>query len=181
MPTACNKLYRNTIFKNGLRFNNDVIHEDTEAMPRFWDAAENVMVIDKAFYHYIKHKNSASTSKRFSLRGYHILDSMKEYERLCRRNYHNLLPQFYQYKLYTTYEMYKNLVNCLDSKIYRRQAVKLRCQIFLGILKCAKWREVSRKYDDKEIMLCAVFGVHLFDAILRLKQKFWIYMGIRKK
>lgn len=57
-PTACNKLYRSTIFRNGLRFNSNVIHEDTEAMPRFLDAAESVVVIEQAFYHYIKHKNS---------------------------------------------------------------------------------------------------------------------------
>lgn len=168
--TACTKLVRKELFEKGVRFNNHVIHEDTEAMPRFIHAADHVYVMDKPFYHYVKRENSASTSKNFSLRGYHILDTLEEYKRMCKKVYPNLLPQFYQYKLYTTYEMYRNLVNSVDHRKYWRQAVKLRCQILSGFLNHARWSEMSKKYDDKEIMLQAIFGAHLFEVILRLKR-----------
>lgn len=166
---GCTKLIRKELFEKGIRFNNNVIHEDTEAMPRFINATDHVYVMDKAFYHWIKRENSISNLKSFSMREYHILDALKEYERMCRENYPDLLAQFYQYKLYTTYEMYLKLVSCVNSKEYWRQAIKLRCQIFLGVLKCAKWSEISKKYDDREIMLKAILGVRLFDVILRFK------------
>ncbi len=173
--TACTKLIRKELFEKGLRFNNNVIHEDTEAMPRFINAADYVYVMDRAFYHYIKRENSASTSSFFSLRGYHILDTLKEYEKLCRENYPNILPQFHQYKLYTTYEMYMNLEKCCDYKKYKKQAAKLRFQIILGVLKNFRRKGMERKYSDWGMMLQAVLGFHLFETIIRFQKSAEIY------
>lgn len=167
-PTACTKLIRRELFEKGLRFNNNVIHEDTEAMPRFINAADQVYIMDRPFYHYIKRENSASTSKNFSMRGYHILDAMKEYEMMCKENYPDILPQFYHYRLYTTYEMYMNLECCVDYKKYRKQAAKLRCQIITGTLKCAKWKEIRKEHPAWKMMLQAVLGVHLVDGIFNI-------------
>lgn len=169
-PTACNKLYRSKIFKNGLRYNNDVIHEDTEVMPRFLNVAERVMVIDKAFYHYIKHPNSASTSKKFSLRGYHILDSMKEYERMCKNEYPRILPCFHYYELITTYEMLLNLWGCIDHKEYIFQQLSLRYRTVKAIFKCLRWKSVMEENGDqiKVVFVKSVLGMNLSRAIFHL-------------
>jgi len=169
-PTACNKLYRSTIFDKGLRYNNDVIHEDTEVMPRFLDAAENVMVIDKAFYHYIKHKNSASTSKKFSLRGYHILDSMKTYEKMCKSKYPQILPCFHYYELVTTYEMLLNLWGCVDHKKYILQQLSLRFRTLKAIFKCLQWKNIREENEDqlKGMFVKIVLGTNLSRRIFHL-------------
>lgn len=92
---GCTKLIRKELFEKGVRFNNHVIHEDTEAMPRFIHAADHVYVMDEAFYHWIKRENSISNLKNFSMREYHILDALREYEEMCKENYPDLLPLFY--------------------------------------------------------------------------------------
>ncbi len=170
-PTACNKLYRRNLFKGGLRYNNDVIHEDTEAMPRFLDAAEQVLVMDKAFYHYIKRNNSASTSKRFSLRGYHILDSMKEYDRMCRKKYPKLLPYFCYYQLITTYEMLLNLISCVDHWHYPLQWLSLKFHILAAVIKCKKWKNIREENGDqiKVILAKTVLGVNLAGFLFHLE------------
>lgn len=166
--TACTKLIRRELFANGLRFNNDVIHEDTEAMPRFINEADHVYIMDRPFYHYIKRENSASTSRKFSMRGYHILDAMEEYEMMCKENYPDILPQFYHYRLYTTYEMYINLENCVDYKKYKKQAAKLRCQIIMDILKCSKWKEIHKRYSSVQMMSQAILGMHVVNKIFHI-------------
>lgn len=166
--TACTKLIRRELFANGLRFNNDVIHEDTEAMPRFINEADHVYIMDRPFYHYIKRENSASTSRKFSMRGYHILDAMEEYELMCKENYPDILPQFYHYRLYTTYEMYMNLENCVDYKKYKKQAAKLRCQIIMDILKCSKWKEIHKRYSSVQMMSQAILGMHVVNKIFHI-------------
>ena len=162
-PAAWNKLYRRNLFDKGVRFNNDVIHEDTEAMPRFLDAAEKIVVIDKAFYHYIKRNNSASTSKKFSLRGYHILDSMKDYERMCRTNYLSMLPCLHHYELVTTYEMLLNWAGCVDHKRYLVQGISLKFKIVKALIKCMRWKSVRSEHADemKDILLNTILGVRL--------------------
>lgn len=167
-PTACTKLIRRELFAKGLRFNNNVIHEDTEAMPRFIHEADLLYVMDRPFYHYIKRENSASTSRNFSMRGYRILEAMEEYEIMCKENYSDILPWFYHYRLYTTYEMYMNLENSNDYKNYKKQAIKLRCQTIRGILKCSKWKEIPKRYSSNQMMLHAVLGMRLVDKIFHI-------------
>lgn len=170
-PSACNKLFRRKLFDGGVRFNENVIHEDTEAMPRFLNQTEMVVVLDNAFYHYIKRKNSASTSKKFSLRGYYILDSMKEYEKMCRSEFPSLLPTFFNYRLFTTYEMYLNLMSCDDYKKYFIQQFSLRRQILRSIFKCLVRSQDRKKNENQyKIMFArAVLGFRGANAIFHLK------------
>ena len=169
-PSACNKLFRRNLFDIGNRFNNDVIHEDTEAMPRFLDATENVVVMDKAFYHYVKRKNSARTTKYFNIRGYHMLDSMKEYENMCKMKYPEILPYFHYYELVTTYEMLLDLARCIDYKKYRRQEFSLRFRTLKAIVKYMRWKEIRKENinQTKVMLVKAVLGVHLAAFIFHL-------------
>ena len=160
MPTACNKLYRSSLFKKGVRFNNAVIHEDTEAMPRFLDASEGVMVINQAFYHYIKRVNSASTSKHFNIKGYHILDSMGEYYEMCRKKRIDLLPCVSYYELVTCHGMLRNLRGCIDEKDYKKIEINLCFRIYKSVLKCMRWKWLRNRYGKKikDIMIDTIWG-----------------------
>ncbi|MCM1251820.1 MAG: glycosyltransferase [Clostridium sp.] len=169
--SACNKLFRRNLFDKGLRFNNNVIHEDTEAMPRFLDASERIVVINKAFYHYIKREKSASTSKHFNLRGYHILDSMREYEKMCKKKYPAILPYFCYHEMATTHGMLMNLASCVDSKHYIRQELSLRYRLIKAVLKCMKWKGIREVYQEqmKVMLVRAVLGVHLTELVVEIR------------
>ena len=162
-PSACNKLYRRELFDRGERFNNDIIHEDTEAMPRLLDASENILVMNKAFYHYVKRVNSKTTVKRFNLKGYHFLDSMKDYEKMCKTKYPAILPYFNHYELLTTYEMLLRLASCSDYRQYRLQETSLRWRILKSVFKCIRWECIRKGYIDqvKELFVRAVLGINL--------------------
>lgn len=168
-PSACNKVFRRSIFDE-IRFNDNVIHEDTDVMPKLIDAATSIAVVNQAYYCYIKHSNSASTSKKFSLRGYHILDSMKGYRNMCKQKYVSLLPAFDFYELITTYEMYLNLKECVDNKKYMKQAISLRYHMIKGVFICAKYQEIRKKNVDKMkvILVKAVLGAQLTKILFHI-------------
>lgn len=166
-PSACNKLFRRNLFDKGLRFRNDVIHEDTEAMPRFLDASERISVMNMAFYHYIKRENSASTSKHFNLKGYHILDSMKEYEEMCKKKYPAVMPYFCYHEMAATHGIFINLTSCVDAQHYIRQEISLRYRMIKTAFKCMKWEDIRKEYKDqiKIILARAVLGVRLTELV----------------
>lgn len=169
-PSACDKLYRKGLFDNGVRFNENIIHEDTEAMPRILNQAENIVVLNKALWHYVKRKNSASTSKNFNIKGYHLLDSMGEYEKMCKKEFPHLLPIFLDYKLVTTYEMYLNLMSCNDYKKYFVLQLSLRRQIFFSVLRCLICpQNRTENVGQLKVMLAkAILGLHLANVIFDL-------------
>lgn len=169
--SACNKLYRRDVFQGGARYNNEIIHEDTEAMPRFLDATEQVVVMDKAFYHYIKRKNSASTSKHFSFKDYRVLDSMKEYERMCKKKYPKILPYFHYYQLIMSYEMLCMLVSSAERWDYLPQWISLKFQIIRAAIKCMKWKNIREENGDqiKVILAKTVLGVNLVGFLFHLE------------
>lgn len=169
-PSACNKVFRRNMFEK-IRFNDNVIHEDTDVMPKLIDAATCVAVVNQAYYCYIKRSNSASTSKEFSLRGYHILDSMKEYRNMCKQKYASILPEFDFYELITTYEMYLNLMGCIDSKKYKKQAISLRYHMAKGVAVCTKYKEIRKKNADnmKVILVKAVLGTQLTKVLFHIE------------
>lgn len=171
--SACNKLFRRSIFDKGLRFNNNVIHEDTEAMPRFLDASERIVVINKAFYHYIKREKSASTSKHFNMRGYHILDSMREYEEMCKKKYPDVLPYFCFHEMATTHGMLMNLASCVDASHYIRQEISLRYRMIKAVFKCMKWESIRKEYREqmKVMLIRAVLGVRLTELVVEVRDR----------
>lgn len=167
-PSACNKLFRREIFDNGLRFRNEVIHEDTEAMPRFLNQAKSVVVVNKAFYHYVRRNNSARTSRFFNMRGYHILDSMSEYENMCKSDYREILPTFYYYELLTTYEMYIDLNTCVDRRKYIKQDFTLRGRVLRSILKCMRFETIREENRSQMLIMLVkvVLGIKFSRLIL---------------
>ena len=168
-PSACNKLYRRSLFENK-RFNTNINHEDTEIMPCLLDMSENVVVMDRAFYHYVKRKNSKTTVLKFNVKGYHFLDSLPGYEEMCKNRYPEILPTFHYYELVSTYEMLLRLASCTDCKQYIPQEISLRYRVLKYICKCLKWKHVREKNMDQiKVMLArAVLGVQLTNKIFHL-------------
>lgn len=163
-PSACNKLYRSSLLKNhNLRFNEESFHEDTEIMPYYLDASDKVVVLNKAFYHYVKRENSKTTNRCFSLKGYHFLQSFKECEKMCKMKYPHSLKWFKWYELVTYYEMLLYLVGCIDYKKYILYEIPIRFRIIKSLIQCVKWREIRKEYPEKtkEIFLKSVLGIQL--------------------
>lgn len=128
MPSASNKLFRKEIFENA-RFRENVRHDDTEAMPRFLDRIDKMVVIDFPFYHYIKRENSITTAPRFSVPGYRFLQSMPAYKKMCKKKYPSLKKVFAYYELESNYGMLLDLIRCIDRNKHPLIQILLRFRI----------------------------------------------------
>lgn len=138
LPTACNKLYRRTLFEKH-HFDNDIIHEDTGLMPALFDSCEGVMTYNKAFYHYVKRKNSASTSRMYNMRSYRFMNTVWAYRGMCKKKYPELMSYYAKYEINTTYEMLLNLSGCSNWQEFTPQERKLRRKLFLLIIEQIKY------------------------------------------
>lgn len=160
--SACTKLFSNSLFREeGLRFNNDVIHEDTESLPRWVDHSNKVVLLNKSFYHYIKRENSERESLKFNMRGYRFLDSLPEYERMCKDRYGDILMWFYFYQMDTLQGTLEYLNKCFDKDKYKREELSIRYRLFKVTVKCTKYRELRRTYAGKikQDLLFSILGI----------------------
>lgn len=164
LPTACNKLYRRELFAN-YRFDNDIIHEDTGLMPALFDACNGVMVCNKALYHYIKRKNSASTSRLYNLRSYRFMNTVWGYRSMCKEKYPELLCYYAKYEINTTYEMLVNLAGCSNWRDFKRQERYLRRKLLILILEQLRYinTPASQKNNLINYLIMAIGGCSFYN------------------
>lgn len=164
--SACNKLFRKEVFKNN-RFNNDIIHEDTGLMPTLLDSCEGVAVCNRAFYHYVKRKNSASTSHLYNMRSYRFMDSVAGYRKMCKERYPELMGYYVKYEARTTYEMLLNLAGCSNYRKFKKQEDHLRSRLIVLALEELKYRKMFANESKHLIayLLPAVLGCSLYNRL----------------
>lgn len=168
-PSACNKLYRKELFEK-IKFNENVVQEDTEAMPRIIDSGKDVVVLPDTFYHYIKREGSISVARKFNMMSYRFLDCFKEYEKLCADKYPDLLPIFYFYEMQGTFGMIKSLVKSSDARKYLKQELTLRLRVIRYFLKARKY-EVNVKEHGHDMIAMAersLIGLRLSRKLFNL-------------
>lgn len=161
-PSACNKLYRRELF-DGLRFNENVVQEDTEAMPRILDRGGDVCVINDTFYHYIKRDGSISMASKFSMKSYRFLECMPEYNRMCRNKYKELYPEFQYYLLSNHYGILNSLIKSSDSRKYLWQELVLRAKCIAFYMRARKYKVNVDKHgpDMKAMFIRSAIGLRL--------------------
>lgn len=164
--SACNKLFRKEVFENN-RFNNDIIHEDTGLMPKLLDSCEGVAVCNRAFYHYVKRKNSASTSRLYNMRSYRFMDSVAGYRKMCKEKYPELMGCYVKYEARTTYEMLLNLAGCSNYRDFKKQEKHLRSRLFVLTFEELKYRKmfVNEGRHFINYLIPAVLGCSLYNRL----------------
>ena len=168
-PSACNKLYRATLFKNR-RFNENVVQEDTESMPRIIDSGGKVAVINDTFYHYIKRADSISTKSKFDMRSYRFLECFSEYEKMCHDKYPRLYPIFLFYAMKGTFGMLLSLVKSEDSGKYWTKELRLRVGVIGYYFKARKFDENVSEHGHDMLAMTerCIMGIRLSHKLFKL-------------
>lgn len=166
LPTVCNKLFRKELFSVN-RFNNDIIHEDTGLMPKLLDSCERVVVCDQALMHYVKRKNSASTSRLYNMRSFRFMDSVTEYRNVCKEKYPELMGHYVRYEARTTYEMLLNLAGCSNYNEFKKQENYLRRRLIVLAFEELKYNEMFKEQEKNLVnyLMPAVLGCSLYNRL----------------
>lgn len=172
-PMVWDKIYQKKVFDENLRFKEKVTIEDKEIMPRILERCDKVFVMDKALYHYVRREGSITRTKNFNPTMYRYLESLKDYEKMCKSKYIELLSYFYYYEMKCYYGMLKELARCMDHKRYVKYEIVLRYNAIKAVLKCIIRTEIRKQYKNqiKEILVNSILGIELTNKILNKRNK----------
>lgn len=169
--SSCNKLFRSSLFE-GIRYKKGIVNEDMEILPRLLDAGGNVVLLDKAVYHYIK-KPGSITSSDYSMERYRAIEIEREIYLLCRRKYPRLKPYASIYELKSLYGMLNNLMECKNHKRFKLQELSIRWKMIAVWIRCNHWKEVRETYKDKMkiYFLTALAGATNLERLVHFRQR----------
>ena len=169
--SSCNKLFRSSLFEN-IRYKKGILNEDMEILPRLLDVSNDVVLLNKAVYHYIKKPGSITTAD-YSMERYRAIEVERDIYLLCKNKYPKLQPYASFYELKSLYEMLCNLVGCANHKDFKLQELIIRFKIVSVVIRCKRWREISNihKEEMKTYFLNALIGISNIDKLVKLKRK----------
>lgn len=167
------KLIRRRVFDGGLRMDETIGNEDTEVIPRLIDASDDIVIMDKAYYYYVKRENSNSSYNRFSLKIYEFIPSLYKFRDMCREKYPTAYDWFDYYMANTINGMYLYLLACDDNRKYANIKCKLRLDLFKWTRKCNRNVRIKneKKGTLKEYLLRALLGDSLLSFLIRVRTK----------
>lgn len=171
METSCDKLFRASLFQN-IRYKKGIINEDMEILPRLLDISNEVVLINKVIYHYIKRQDGI-TGNRYSLNRYQTITIGRGIYRMCREKYPDLMPYASFYELKSLFVMLDNLWKCENRNDFKIQELKIRGRILFVLLRCNLWKEIRRlhKAQMKTYFFYTVFGTKNVERLLRIKRR----------
>lgn len=170
--SSCNKLFRSSLFEK-IRYKKGILNEDMEILPRLLDVSDDVVLLNKAVYHYIKKPGSITTAD-YSMERYRAIEVERDIYLLCKNKYPQLQPYASFYELKSMYEMLCNLVGCANHKDFKLQELIIRFKIVSVVIRCKRWREISNihKEEMKTYFLNALIGINNIDKLVKLKRKY---------
>lgn len=169
--SSCNKLFRSSLFEK-IRYKKGILNEDMEILPRLLDVSNDVVLLNKAVYHYIKKPGSITTAD-YSMERYRAIEVERDIYLLCKNKYPKLQPYASFYELKSLYEMLCNLVGCANYKDFKLQELIIRFKIVSVVIRCKRWREISNihKEEMKTYFFNALIGINNIDKLVKLKRK----------
>ena len=161
--SSCNKLFRSSLFEK-IRYKKGILNEDMEILPRLLDVSNDVVLLNKAVYHYIKKPGSITTAD-YSMERYRAIEVERDIYLLCKNKYPKLQPYASFYELRSLYEMLCNLVGCANHKDFKLQELIIRFKIVSVVIRCKRWREISNihKEEMKTYFLNALIEIKNID------------------
>lgn len=169
--SSCNKLFRSRLFEN-IRYKKGIINEDMEVLPRLLDVGQDVILLDKAIYHYIK-KPGSITSSDYSMERYKAIEVERDIYLMCKAKYPKLQPYASFYELKSLYGMLCNLMECTNYKDFKIQELNIRRKIVFVAIRCNRWREIADVYKEelKIYFINALIGNRNIDKLVKFKKK----------
>lgn len=169
METSCDKLFRASLFQD-IRYKKGIINEDMEILPRLLDVSNDVVLLNKVIYHYIK-RQGGITGNQYSLKRYQTIAIGRNIYRMCQQKYPELMPYASFYELKSLFVMLENLWKCENRNDFKVQEIKIRLRILLVLIRCHFWKDIRREYSAKmkTYFFYTVFGTQNVERLLKLK------------
>ncbi|MEG1597214.1 MAG: glycosyltransferase family 2 protein [Bacilli bacterium] len=170
-PTACNKIYKKTIFDKIL-FKNNVLYEDVEFTYRLYLVISTIGVVNEALYNYLQRENAITSTFNDNIFDYisNFNGVVEYYKKANKFNlYHKELE--YAYVRYIYAVMVKGMTNFNDTNKFKKGikvAIKNVKEQF------PKYRFNSYFYTSLKgiyLLTFSKFTANLFYKIKRLKNK----------
>lgn len=165
-PSACNKLFKRCLFDD-IRFNTDVVQEDTESMPRIIDNGDMVVVTNETFYHYIKRPGSISTKREFDAKNIEFLRCMNRYASFYRTKYPELFAKYTYYQMSNYFGILSLLVRCNSSYRSFLYEMRLRVGVLRWFFKAGRFKVNRDEHWAEMINRCyrVVVGMRLTERL----------------
>lgn len=156
--SSCNKLFRKELFQN-IRYKKGIFNEDMEILPRLLDVSDQVVILNKPIYHYIK-KPGSITSSEYSMKRFEAIAIEEDIVRLCKEKYKSLVPYATFYELDCYHGMLQNLRGCRNRNDFKRQEHIIKSKIMKTAIICCKWKIIRKMYfnDMKNNVFSTLFA-----------------------
>lgn len=169
--SSCNKLFRKSLFEN-LRYKNGIINEDMEILPKIIDRCQQVVLLNKPIYHYIKRAGSITVSE-FSNWKYEGVRIATDTRIFCQKKHPQLVPYAYYYEMDSFFKMFMEVVNSSNRREFCKQEHILRAKVVKSYFKCIQWRFIREMYGSKikNMAIMAFFGMERTEKLVKFKQR----------
>lgn len=169
--SSCNKLFRKQLFYD-LRYKKGIINEDMEILPKILDRCNQVVLLNKPVYHYVKRRGSISESEFSNWKYQGIRNAYSTFE-LCKKNYPEMIAYAHYYVMDSLYKTFHELTCSSNRKSFHRQELILRFRIVTEYVRCIRWKknmpECSEKMNNMAII--AFFGKEMTHKLVIFKNK----------
>lgn len=169
--SSCNKLFRKSLFEN-LRYKNGIINEDMEILPKILDRCQQVILLNKPIYHYIKRAGSITVSE-FSNWKYEGVRIATDTRIFCQKKHPQLVPYAYYYEMDSFFKMFMEVVNSSNRREFCKQEHVLRTKVVKTYFKCMQWKFIRMMYGNKikNMAIMAFLGIELTERLVKFKQR----------
>lgn len=169
--SSCNKLFRKSLFEN-LRYKNGIINEDMEILPKIIDRCQQVVLLNKPIYHYIKRAGSITVSE-FSNWKYEGVRIATDTRIFCQKKHPQLVPYAYYYEMDSFFKMFMEVVNSSNRREFCKQELALRAKVVKSYFKCIQWKFIREMYGSKikNMAIMAFWGIEWTEKLVKFKQR----------
>lgn len=171
IQSSCNKLFRKQLFQ-GLRYKKGIINEDMEILPKILDRCNQVVLLNKPVYYYVRRSGSI-TEAEFSIWKYQGIENAYDTLRFCKKKYPHLIPYAHYYVMDSLYKTYSELTCSSNRKNFRWQEYMLRLKMIREFFFCIRQEKVMNECGEriKNMAMIACFGEKMIPKLVRIKQK----------
>lgn len=169
--SSCNKLFRKQLFCE-LRYKRGIVNEDMELLPKLLDLCNQVVLLNKPVYHYVRREGSITESE-FSMWKYQGAKIPYDALTLCREKYQHIVPYAHYYVMDSLFKLYRELISSRNRGQFQKEEHSLRFRIvreyFFCLIRRSEIRECMIKV--KNMAIVAILGIDLNEKLISLKNK----------
>lgn len=178
IQSSCNKLFRKQLFQ-GLRYKKGIINEDMEILPKILDRCNQVVLLNKPVYYYVRRSGSI-TEAEFSNWKYQGIENAYDTLRFCQKKYPQMTSYAHYYVMDSLFKTYCELKSSSNRRTFRKHEYLLRWKIVMEYFHCIRWKSVMNECGERvrNMAVAAFFGDELLLKLVAMKHRLF---GIKER